>query len=242
MSKLFGFGETIAGYDVPVLDEREVRAAAGILFFFALVSFMNSWLMGNFRLTQIFVVAFLIDFAIRIFVNPRYAPSMILGGFAVRKQVPEWAGASQKRFAWSVGFVLAVTMFYLIVIENVIGPINLFVCAACLTLMFFESAFGICLACKVYNLFTRNTARHCPGGVCEVDPARTGRALGPGQATIVTAFLGAMMYVGTQVFPPAEAITAPAEANTAVNPDCVPPDWAVAMGHADMWKLHHNCK
>ena len=32
MSKLFGFGETVAGYDVPVLNEREVRAAAGILF------------------------------------------------------------------------------------------------------------------------------------------------------------------------------------------------------------------
>lgn len=242
MSKILGFGETVAGYDVPVLDEREVRAAAGILFFFALVAFMNSWLMGNFRLTQIFVVAFLIDFAIRIFINPRYAPSMILGRFAVRKQAPEWAGAPQKRFAWSVGFVLAVTMFYLIVMEHVIGPVNLFVCAACLTLMFFESAFGICLACKVYNLFTRDTARHCPGGVCEVDPARTGRALGLGQAAIVAAFLGAMMYVGARVFPPAGAITGPAEANTAGNPDCVPPDWAVAMGHADMWKLHHNCK
>lgn len=131
MSKVFGFGETIAGYDVPVLDEREVRAAAGILFFFALMSFMNSWLMGNFRLTQIFVVAFLIDCAIRVFINPRYAPSMILGRFAVRKQAPEWAGAPQERFAWSVGLALAVLMFCLIVIEHVIGPINLFVCAAC---------------------------------------------------------------------------------------------------------------
>ena len=23
---------------------------------------------------------------------------------------------------------------------------------------------------------------------------------------------------------------------------CTPPDWAVAMGHAEMWKLHNNCK
>ncbi len=242
MNKLFGFGETIAGYDVPVLDEREVRAAAGILFLFALVSFMNSWLMGNFRLTRIFVVAFLIDFAIRIFVNPRYAPSMILGRFAVRRQAPEWAGAPQKRFAWSVGFALAVAMFYLIVIESVIGPINLFVCAACLTLMFFESAFGICLACKVYNLFTRRTAQHCPGGVCEVDPGRANRPLGWGHAAIVAAFLAAMALVSARVFPPAVAVAAPAPAAAAENPDCIPPDWAVAMGHAEMWKLHHNCK
>jgi len=61
LSEILGFGESMAGYEVPVLNEREVRAAAGILFLFALVSFMNSWLMGNFRLTRIFVIAFLID-------------------------------------------------------------------------------------------------------------------------------------------------------------------------------------
>jgi hypothetical protein len=238
MNTVFRFGETIAGYDIPVLDEREVRAAAGILFFFALVSFMNSWLMGNFRLTQIFVVAFLIDFSIRIFVNPRYAPSLILGRFAVRRQAPEWAGAPQKRFAWSVGFALAVVMFYLIVIENVIGPINLFVCAACLTLMFFESAFGICLACKVYNLFTRNAARHCPGGICEVTDHAAGRPLGWPHAVVVVVFLGAMIGVGQYAFPPVTAAVHPADAPA----DCTPPDWAVAMGHAEMWKLHHNCK
>ncbi len=239
MKKLIGFGETMAGYDVPVLDEREVRAAAGILFFFALVSFMNAWLMGNFRLTRIFVVAFLIDFAIRLFINPRYAPSMILGRFAVRRQAPEWAGAPQKRFAWAVGFALAVVMFYLIVIERVIGPVNLLVCAACLTLMFFESAFGICLACKVYNRFTRNTAQHCPGGVCAIDVKPPGRSLGLGHAAIVAAFLGTMAFIGARVFPPVGAVAAPAPA---VNPDCIPPDWAVKMGHAEMWKLHHNCK
>ncbi|MGB8241609.1 MAG: DUF4395 family protein, partial [Azonexus sp.] len=95
MSRIFSFGDTVDGYEVPVLNEREVRAAAGILFFFALVSFMNSWLMGNFRLTRIFVIAFLIDFSIRIFISPRFAPSMILGRFAVRHQAPEWAGAPQ---------------------------------------------------------------------------------------------------------------------------------------------------
>jgi hypothetical protein len=102
MSDIIRFGEIVPGYEIPVLNEREVRAAAGILFFFALLSFMNSWLMGNFRLTRIFVIAFLIDFTIRIFINPKYSPSMILGRIAVRKQVPEWAGAPQKRFAWAI--------------------------------------------------------------------------------------------------------------------------------------------
>ena len=107
MSAILSFGERLDGYAVPVLNERAVRAAAGIVFFFAIVAFMNAWLVGNFQPTRVFVVAFLIDFTIRIFVNPRFAPSLILGQWMVRKQQPEWAGAPQKRFAWAIGFVLA---------------------------------------------------------------------------------------------------------------------------------------
>jgi hypothetical protein len=248
MGKIIRFGETIANYDVPVLNEREVRAAAGILFFFALVSFMNSWLMGNFRLTRIFVIAFLIDFSIRIFVNPAFSPSMILGRLAVRKQAPEWVGAPQKRFAWTVGWTLAVVMFYLIVLNNVVGPINLIVCAACLTLMFFESAFGICLACKIYNAFSRQPAQHCPGGVCEGFTPHPSQKVGIGSTGIVAAFLLVVGFVGQHWFPAREILVARAEAAPAstaaapADPKCTPPDWAVAMGHAEMWKLHNNCK
>ena len=242
MNKMISFGETVPGYEVPVLNEREVRAAAGILFFLALVSFMNSWLMGNFRLTRIFVIAFLIDFTLRIFINPRFSPSMILGRLAVRQQVPEWAGAPQKRFAWAVGWVLAVLMFYLIVLNNVIGPINLFVCATCLTLMFFESAFSICLACKIYNLFSRQQAQHCPGGVCEVFAPHVSQKVGAGETAIVAIFLALIGFAGEHWFP----AVAPTVSNTAAAPPadgkCIPPDWAVAMGHGEMWKLHNNCK
>jgi hypothetical protein len=246
MSGLLRFGERIEGYDVPVLNEREVRAAAGVLFFFALVAFMNAWLLGEFRLTRIFVITFLTDFSIRIFLNPRYSPSMILGRFMVRKQAPEWAGAPQKRFAWAVGWVLALSMLWLIVINNVIGPINLIICASCLTLMFFESAFGICLACKVYNLALRRQAQHCPGGVCEARPARQGsRAMVLAQAAIVVAFIGVIGLVGERFFPPVVAAVVPDAVNGAAKTpgdvDCTPPDWAVAIGHSDMWKLHNYC-
>jgi hypothetical protein len=245
MYPILRFGETVPGYEVPVLNEREVRAAAGILFFLALVSFLNSWLMGNFRLTRIFVIAFLIDFTIRIFINPRFAPSMILGRLAVRQQVPEWAGAPQKRFAWAVGWTLAVVMFWLIVVNNVVGPINLIVCATCLTLLFFESAFGICLACKIYNAFSRQQAQHCPGGVCEVFTPHPSQKVGAGGTAIVVAFLAAIGLIAERWFPAVEppAPAAPTAAAAApADPKCVPPDWAVKIGHAEMWKLHNNCK
>ena len=56
--KFFAFGRVMPEYAVPVLNERAVRAGAGILFFGAMVSFMNAWLTGNFAPTRVFVVAF----------------------------------------------------------------------------------------------------------------------------------------------------------------------------------------
>ncbi|MDA8256125.1 MAG: DUF4395 domain-containing protein [Betaproteobacteria bacterium] len=247
MNRIFGFGETVAGYDVPVLNEREVRAAAGILLVFAMMTFANAWFMGNFRPTKIFVIAFLIDFTIRLFINPKYSPSMIAGRFAVSKQTPEWTGAPQKRFAWAIGWGLALTMLWLIVIQNVIGPINMLVCATCLTLMFFESAFGICLGCKIYNALPNRQAQHCAGGTCDIGEAFTPHAsqrVGAGGTAIVLLFLVLVGVVGQRGFPAADAsvTAAPPAAAVAGDDRCTPPAFAVAMGHAEKWKLHNNCK
>jgi hypothetical protein len=246
MSRIFGFGETVEGYDVPVMNEREVRSAAGILLVFAMMTFANAWFMGNFRPTKIFVIAFLVDFTIRLFINPKYSPSMIVGRFAVRKQVPEWTGAPQKRFAWAIGWGLAVTMLWLIVIQNVIGPINMLVCATCLTLMFFESAFGICIGCKIHNALTRRQAQHCAGGTCEIGEVFTPHAsqkVGAGDTAIVVLFLALVGVVGQQGFPaPAAPVAVAPPAVAAADDRCTPPAFAVAMGHAEKWKLHNNCK
>lgn len=251
MPPLFEFGDRRPDYDVPVLNERAVRAAAGIVFFFAMVAFMNAWLIGNFQPTRVFVVAFLIDFTLRIFVNPRLAPSMILGQWFVRKQQPEYVGAPQKRFAWGIGFALALAMLYLVVIRHVIGPINLIVCAACLVLLFFEAAFGICIGCKVYNWFNKDTAQLCPGGTCAYEPP-PGAGVNAGQGAVILGFAALMAvwtayvldndpYVRAQepaaAAPAVQATVDPAEAER-----CKVPDFAKAMGHEEKWKLHNNCK
>jgi hypothetical protein len=257
MSNIVSFGEQIDGYPVRVLNERAVRAAAGLLFVFAIVAFMNAWLTGNFQPTRVFVVAFLIDFALRIFVNPRYAPSLVIGQWIVRRQQPEYVGAPQKRFAWAIGFVLALSMFYLVVIERVVGPVNLLVCAACLVLLFFETAFGICIGCQVYNLLNKEQAQLCPGGVCETEPAPAAR-VGWGQGAVLAGFL---VVVGATAagFGHLETATAaaravaagaaaegaaatPAAIDAAEAERCKVPDFAKAMGHEEKWKLHNNCK
>jgi hypothetical protein len=207
--------------------------------------------MGNFRPTKIFVIAFLIDFTIRLFINPRFAPSMIAARFAVRGQAPEWVGAPQKRFAWAIGWLLAVAMLWLIVINNVIGSINMLICGACLLLMFFEFAFGICIGCKLYNLLTRQRAQHCAGGSCEVFVPHSSQKVGASGAAIVAAFLATIGLVSSHGFPAAAALEAqPAMLQMHHGHDaaavseaerCKPPAFAVAMGHEEKWKLHNNC-
>ncbi len=245
-TSLFQFGERLPEFDIPVLNERAVRASAGILLLLAMVAFMNAWLIGNFQPTRVFVIAFLVEFAIRLFVNPRYAPTLIVGQWLVRKQQPEWVGAPQKRFAWAIGFALALLMLYLIVIRQVIGPVNLLVCAACITLMFFESAFGICLGCKLYNIFGKTPAQLCPGGVCEA-PAARGPGLGAAQAGVLVVFAGLVWAAAHWIYAsgpaPAPGLAAAAPAVDAAEAErCKVPEFAKAIGHEAKWKLHNNCK
>lgn len=248
---LFQFGQQLPGYEVPLLNERAVRAGAGILFFLAIVSFMNAWLVGNFQPTRVFVVTFLLDFTIRLFINPRFAPSLILGQWIVRRQQPEWVGAAQKRFAWAIGFGLALTMLYLVVLNNVIGPINLIVCSVCLLLLFFESAFGICIGCQLYELFNKEKAQLCPGGACEVESVK-GAGVNPVQAAILLVFAGGIVAIAQWVYNapaqkrspelPAGSVTPSAPVDPAEAERCQVPDFAKALGHEDMWKLHNHCK
>jgi hypothetical protein len=250
MNAILEFGETVDGYAVPVLNERAVRAGAGILFFLATVAFMNAWLMGNFQPTRVFVVAFLLEFAIRIFINPRYAPSLIIGQWMVRRQQPEWTGAPQKRFAWGIGFALALTMLYLVVLNNVVGPINLLVCAACLILLFFETAFGICIGCKVYNWFNKEKAELCPGGACELPPGSRPQ-VSLSQLGVLMLFIVAVIFIAQSVYSTGRQKTGQPQSGTAaastapIDPAeaerCKVPDFAKAMGHEEKWKLHNNC-
>ena len=74
MNKTIQFGEDVPGYDIRVLNEREIRAAAGILFLATYTSLMFILFSNNFLPIKYVITIFLTDFAIRVFVNPRFAP------------------------------------------------------------------------------------------------------------------------------------------------------------------------
>jgi hypothetical protein len=168
MKKIIKFGEDVEGYHIPVLNEREIRAAAGILFLFMFIAIQRAGQFMDFTLLKYAVVIFLTDMLIRVLINPKYAPTLILGRWIVRNQTPEYVGAKQKKFAWIIGIILASVMLALQVIVNAYSLITGLICFICLIFLFFESAFGICLGCISYKWIYKDKAQYCPGEVCEV--------------------------------------------------------------------------
>ena len=132
------FGETIAGYSIPVMNEREIRGAAGILFLGTITSFLNIIFAGNFILFKYFIFFFMMDMGIRIFIHPQFSPTLTIARFIVRKQSPLYVGAVQKRFAWIIGFTLSSIMFIHIVVLNAFGPVSGLTCLVCMIFLFAE--------------------------------------------------------------------------------------------------------
>lgn len=196
-NKMKQFGETVEGYSIPVLNEREIRAAAGILFVLMFVSIFLAASKGDFLMLKYAVVIFLTDILIRLVISPRYSPTLIIGRLIVRNQVPEYVGAIQKKFAWIIGLVLATTMFILVVVVNSYSAITGLICMICLIFLFFESAFGICLGCKFYNLIYKEKAQHCPGEVCDVKARQEIQKTSGAQVLIV---LGFVVFIVLTVF------------------------------------------
>ncbi len=205
----FSFGETVEGYAVPVLNEREIRAAAGILFVFTFIALMLILLSGKFLLVKLVIPVFLADLLVRVFVSPRFSPALILGRLIVGRQTPEYVAAKPKQLAWSIGIVLSSLMFVFMVVMNTYSPITGLTCLVCLAFLFFEAAFGICLGCQFYKLVYRREPELCPGEVCDV---RTRDAITRTSATqwIVLAGTIALIVAGTIVF--SKTLSKPAHA------------------------------
>lgn len=190
MSKLFKSGEDVDGYEIPVLNEREIRAAAGIFFVWAFLAVLTAIMKGSFVMLKYFILAFLVDFIVRVLINPKFAPSLIIGRLIVRRQTPEYVGAAQKKFAWVIGLALVLIMLVLVVFVNSYSIITGLICLICLIFLLFESAFGICLGCLFYGWFYGKKARYCPGEVCEVKDRHEIQKTTWGQLFIVLAFIG----------------------------------------------------
>jgi hypothetical protein len=166
----YDFGEKVEGIDIPVFNERAVRASAGILFLLGFSAVSYAFFTGDFQPVRGFAILFLVDMGIRIGFNHRFAPSMALGALIVRRQRPEWVGAAQKRLAWSLGFGMAFVACLGMGFLGLQNEYMLLFCGFCLSLMFLETAFGICVGCELYRVFAKEKPQLCPGDVCDYTP------------------------------------------------------------------------
>jgi len=196
MNKLIQFGENIEGYHFRVLNEREIRAAAGILFLITFFSAMFVLFKNNFLPIKYVLTVFVFDFIIRVFINPKFSPTLIIGRLIVGNQRPEYVGAKQKKFAWVIGVILSTTMFILIVIVNSYSVITGVICLTCMLFLFFESAFGICLGCKFYPLFFKEKPQRCPGEVCDAKSRQNIQKISTTQLIILFAFVALISIAG----------------------------------------------
>ncbi len=199
LKTFFTYGEKVPGYEVPVLNEREARAAAGLLFIGAFIGLTNGVMLQTAVFSEYFIAFFTLDFLIRV-IQPRYSPSLLLGRFFVSNQTPEYVGAIQKRFAWGLGLIIALPMFWYLVIDFQPNPLKVLVCLICMALLFFESAFSICLGCKIYGWFKKQDPKYCPGGVCEMHIKEPIQRFSPAQTVIVLLTVFTIFYGGYSYF------------------------------------------
>ncbi len=159
----------------PVINERETRAVAGIMFLIGIITFFVVFFTRNYVYINIVVIIFFFEFLLKVTIGPEKTPFGIIGGFAVSNQRPEWVGAVQKQFAWTLGLLMATTMIILTYGFGIRGWLPMSICITCLSLMWLESAFGICVGCKIYYGLIKmgvlpepKVRPACPGGVCAI--------------------------------------------------------------------------
>ena len=139
-------------------------------------------------------------------------------------------------------------MNFLSILEQLVPGMKSSTAIFCLTLLFFEAAFGICLGCKMYEWVVRKPPELCPGGVCAVesDPRVQPRL---SQGIVAAVYLVAVGGVWQVVYHNGQAESAsastqpasPAPMDPAEAERCKVPEFAKAIGHEKMWKLHNNC-
>jgi hypothetical protein len=182
------FGQRISGISVggkelqaAVFNEHEARAAAGLTMIIGAVAFAYAYFESEYLLLQIASSLFFVEFLIRVTAGLRYSPMGALAHLMTRRYPPDWVSAKPKRFAWTLGLGMGFSMM-VITNSGVRGWLPRSICLVCLTLMWMESALGLCLGCKVHALLVRRglTTKDpayeiCAHGACEV-PVRAPQA------------------------------------------------------------------
>jgi Domain of unknown function (DUF4395) len=162
-----------------LVNENEVRAAAGLTMVIGAVAFSYAYFGRQYVPLQAAASLFLFDFLMRVTVGLRFSPVGVVARAVAGWRPPDWVSAQPKRFAWTLGLMMALAMT---VITNVgiRGLLPRTICLICLTLMWMESALGLCVGCKLHGLLSRRGwttpgFELCSDGTCEPEVSQVTR-------------------------------------------------------------------
>src|SRR4051794_26758365 len=143
----------------PVLvDEHQARAAAGLTLVGGGIAF-DIALGGSPVLIRRVSVVFTIDFAVRVLDRLEHSPVGFVAGWLVRWRPAELVSTRPKRFAWTLGLVMAAAMATITNL-GVRGTVPRTICVICLVLMWAEACLGLCLGCELYGVLRRRGLIH----------------------------------------------------------------------------------
>jgi Domain of unknown function (DUF4395) len=156
-----------------MVNENAARAAAGLTMVTGAVAFSYAYFDKQYAPLQVVASLFFLEFLIRVTIGLRHSPFGALAHAITLRPPPQWVSATPKRFAWTLGLAMA---FAMTVITNsgIRGYLPRTICLICLTLMWLESALGLCVGCKIYGLLARRGwitvgpgDESCASGYCE---------------------------------------------------------------------------
>lgn len=176
---LISFGKFDNELGYKALNERTMRASAGIMLLLGAIASINGFILNEFFIIPYISGFLMVNFMIGVFINPKFSPTVFIGSLFVQKQTPLPIGAIQKKFAWSLGLGLSSVIFVLslFLLDDIVyfDPVCL-LCIFCLFLLYFETVFGICIGCKLYYLFIYlkifkkpEVVPNCMGDSCKVN-------------------------------------------------------------------------
>jgi hypothetical protein len=180
------YGQRVSGLIVDgkelqagVFNENEVRAAAGLTMVIGAVAFCYAYFTQLYLPLQAVATFFFVEFLIRVTVGLQHSPTGIVARALTHRNPPHWVSAKPKRFAWELGLGMALAMT-IITNSGIRGYLPRTVCLICLTVMWMETALGLCLGCEIHGLLVRRgwvakdpDVEVCANGACDVSqPSR----------------------------------------------------------------------
>jgi len=81
------YGEEVPGYDQGVVNDREVRAAAGIMFMLGMIVIFVGIGYNHVIAARVYLTLVFFDLTVRL-IAPHYSPFLLLGRVFVRNQKP----------------------------------------------------------------------------------------------------------------------------------------------------------